>query len=864
MNPAPGAIRTPDHRLRVFVSSTLKELAAERRVARAAIERLHLAPVMFELGARPHPPRELYRAYLHQSDIFLGLYSERYGWVAPGETVSGLEDEYNLATELPKLIYIKEAADARDARLNNLLDRIQNDDRASFKRFSTTVELGRLIQSDLATMLAERFDQSRARPEEPPARQFPAREPSLIPTPLTPLIGRDRERGAVEALLERDGVRLVTLVGPGGIGKSRLAIDVANRRRAAGTEVAFIDLSSVTDASLVPNAIAEALGVLDTGDAPIVEKLTTALRQRTLTLVLDNFEQVLAAAPALVTLLSSAPGVKLVVTSRSILRVSGEYAVEVGPLALPEPGQRLEADSSAQTPSIALFVERARAVKSDFAVTPGNLAAVAAICAALEGVPLALELAAARIRMLTPAAMLARLDRRLSLLSDGARDLPSRQRTLRRTIEWSTQLLGPEERRLLGRLGVFSGGFSLDALEHLSARLPDSGEDLLSALGTLVDSSLVREHDSAASPRYSMLATVREYAVEQLAASGELEQARQAHAHYFVHLARALEFDLEGSRQREVIALLKDERDNLRAVAHYLLDQGDNDSLAEFAWQLLIYWWVGGLLGEVREWMDSVLDSGSLADRTRAIALYFTRSITLWHDASDRVLPGLAESTELFRRVNDRSGEGLSLIFYALAVLADSPPDTAKAGEALERSVRVLHEAHDGWSEAMALVTLGRVALIHAATTEALDRFTQSLDLARSRRDDLGMTIALQHLGWAQLASRRSDDAVTSFTESLVTAAQLGHTEGVAYALEGLTAIAVEQHRVERAGRLLRASEVLRKQSGLLSATRFSFHEHYLAPLLAGENAAELQLARGGDGPELSMGEAVEYALQRE
>jgi predicted ATPase len=864
MNPAQGAIRTPDHRLRVFVSSTLKELAAERRVARAAIERLHLAPVMFELGARPHPPRELYRAYLHQSDIFLGLYAERYGWVAPGETVSGLEDEYNLATELPKLIYIREAGAApREPRLGDLLDRIQSDDRASFKRFTTASELKRLIEADLATMLAERFDQGRVPAEEPPAPHFAPREPSLIPTPLTPLIGRERERSAVEALLDRDSVRLVTLIGPGGIGKSRLAIDVADRRRAGGQEVAFIDLSPVTDATLVPNAMAETLGVLDTGDAPIEQKLTTALRQRTLTLVLDNFEQVLASAPALVTLLSAAPGVKLVVTSRSILRVTGEYAVEVGPLALPDPRGPLDPESAAATPAVALFVERARAVRPDFSVTPENVSAVSAICAALEGVPLALELAAARIRILSPAAMLARLDRRLALLSDGARDLPSRQRTLRRTIEWSTQLLGVEEQRLLARLGVFSGGFSLDALEHLSARMPDGGSDLLTALGTLVDSSLVREHDTAASPRYSMLATVREYAVEQLAASGELDAVREAYAHYFVQLAASLELDLEGARQREVVTLLNDERDNLRAVAHYLIDEGRHDAVAEFAWRLLIYWWVGGLLGEVREWMDAVLDSAELDDRTRAIALYFTRSITLWHDASDRVLPGLTESTELFRRVNDRSGEGLALIFLALAVLADSPPDTDRAGEALERSVKLLHEAHDGWREAMALVTLGRVALMHAATSEALDRFTQSLALARHRHDDLGTTIALQHLGWAQLVSHRPDDASSSFTESLVTAAQLGHTEGVAYALEGLTAISAEQHRVVRAGRLLRASEALRKQSGLLNATRFSFHEYYLAPLLAGEDAAELERVRT-EGADFSISEAVEYALQRE
>jgi predicted ATPase len=858
MNPTPGVIRTPDQRLRVFVSSTLKELAPERRVTRAAVERLHLAPVMFELGARPHPPRELYRAYLQQSDVFVGIYGDSYGWVAPGEAVSGLEDEYNLAGSLPKLIYIRESPAGRDERLRALLDRVRDDDRASFKYFSSAQELRRLIEADLATLLAERFDQSRAEPASETAPDTAPARVSAIPAPLTGLIGRDREVATVEELLSRDAVRLVTLIGSGGIGKSRVAMAIAARERKRGEhEVVFVDLTPVQDAALVPNAIGQALGVLDIGDESVLDKLKTALRDRDALIVVDNFEQVLPAATTLIALLSEAAAVKFLVTSRTLLRVSGEYAVEVGPLELPEGSSGI--GGGTVPASVALFVERARAVKPDFELTPVNSAAVAAICVALDGVPLALELAAARIRMLTPESMLARLDRRLSLLAGGARDLPARQQTLRSTIEWSTQLLGRDERRLLERLGVFSGGFSLEAVEAVAG---GDGGDPIYGLGVLVDNSLVREQDRNGRSYFSMLATVHEYALEQLGASGVLATTRAAHAAYFTRLAKSLEEDLEDAGLRDAISVLNADRDNLRATARHYLDSGDFDAVAEFTWTLLIYWWVGGLLGEVRGWMDEVLTAPGvqLNDRTKAIALYFTRSITLWHDSTESVVPGLTESAKLFHRVKDRQAEGMALIFLGLAGLADKPPDPERAEKSLDESLRVLRSIGDDWGEAMALVTLGRVALMKRALHEATDHFEASLSLARRRRDDLGTAIALHHLGWATMVQGDRARARELFEESLATAARLGHAEGVAYGLEGLTAIAAAEQDVRRAGLLLRASESLRNQTGLHTATRFSFHEHYLAPILAGEHAEELERART-EGSDLSMDDAVKFAL---
>ncbi|WP_374007422.1 DUF4062 domain-containing protein [Leifsonia sp. LS-T14] len=853
----PHVIRTPDQRLRIFVSSTLQELAAERRAARTAIERLHLAPVMFELGARPHPPRELYRAYLEQSDVFLGLYWERYGWVAPDEEVSGLEDEYNLCPpELPRLLYVKSPADAREPRLTTLLARIRDDDRAAYKYFETPKELAQLIENDLAILLAERFDQSRAAITADVASDADrVVEPVRLPVPLTGLVGRDDDIAAIVDRLEH-GTRFVTLVGPGGIGKSRLAIAAA---RAAAQDfddgAVFVDLSAVHDPARVPNRIAQALGVRDTGDAPILDNLVTALRDRRILLVLDNFEQVLDAAPLLTGLLAAAPGLSVLVTSRSLLRVSAEQSYEVGPLA--------------EDSSVSLFVERAHAVKPDFEITPENTVAVSRVCAALDGAPLAIELAAARIRVLSPAELLDRLDSRLSVLVGGSRDLPERQQTIRSTIEWSTQLLSPGQRRLLSRLGVFEGGFTLEAAEFVGADgdptdgpgVPGAGMDVLTDLAVLVDSSLVSQHDSDDRPRFTMQAIVREYAREQLSSDGGLSSAQDAHARYFIDLGSRARLPLKAGGQREWLQRLGDERDNLRAAERYLLDARDWDRAAQLAFNLFLYFWVTGLLGEVRTWMDEPLESGdALQDRTRAIALYFTRTIRFWKDPDGRVAADLSESADLFRRCGDPTGEAMALISLALALMAGDKPDTARAAEVMERSLTLFRETGDGWGESMAQVLLGRVALLEQQLRSAFERFDESLALTQRTGDAVGGRIAAYHLGWAHLLLGSPEDARKDFALSVTLSTSLGHIEGIAYGLEGLAAVAALAGDVDRAGRLAGAAHALRERSGTHNGPTFTFHQRYLDRLAAVAPPGRLAAAVA-EGRELGVEQAVAEAL---
>lgn len=850
------AIRTPDQHLRVFVSSTLRELEPERRAARSAIERLRLAPVMFELGARPHPPRELYRAYLEQSDVFVGVYWQQYGWIAPGESVSGLEDEYLLAPRaMPKLLYVKQPAE-RDERLDGLMARIRDDDTASYRSFSTAEELAELIEVDLATLLAERFDTSRAQ-----AATNPAADGDHLPAPFTETVGREDEIAMLLEWVEDHARRLITLVGPGGIGKSRLAIEVARLARNRFDRTTFVALEHLRDAGEVLPAIARELGLRDGGEYPLTSQLAAARAGRRDLILLDNFEQVLDAAPLVAALLTDLPDATFLVTSRTRLRVRGEHVFDVEPLGLPtDPATASPAELLA-APAVRLFRDRATAADPRFDVTADNAVDVARICEALEGVPLAIELAAARIRAITPAAMLAKLDRVLPLLVTAARDVPERQRTIQATVEWSIGLLGAEARALFMRLGVFEGAFSLDAVEAVGADAPWAS-DLLGAILELVDASLVRQYDHGGLPFYAMLTPVREIAATRFEDVEDAAMVRRAHADHYLGLAARTESLLTGPTQMSAVARLGAERDNLRAAYRHLISIGEVDTVADAVWRLLLYWWIRNLLPEAKAWMENLLSARvPLVDRTRAIALAFSSWVALSQPGSKVDLGPIEESVALFHAAHDEFSEACALTVLSIAYTAGSPPDLDRAEEIQQRAIQLLSGRGKETFEALFRGALGGVLLFQGRAGEALAIFEAVLQDAVRTGDPFVESITLTNVGWARLALGEARPDL--FVRHLELSLRLGNEDGVGYAFEGLAACAAMLGDVERAGVLLGAAETVRTRTGMIEQRSYVTYRPFVEQLLASERAPEFEAARAS-GRAMPRRGALELVLGAE
>jgi len=409
-----------------------------------------------------------------------------------------------------------------------------------------------------------------------PAPAPSAAMPSNLPTPLTPLIGREDEIAAVRQVLSHLDTRLLTLTGPPGIGKTRLSIQVASELCTNFEDgIYFVPLAPLTSPDLVPRALTQILGIKET-------ELINYIQAKPMLLVLDNFEHLLAAAPILVEVLQACPRLKILATSRSPLNVSGEHQYPVSPLSLPDPDRHLSVETLAEYPSIALFVSRAQAVNPHFALTEANAFAVTEICSKLDGLPLAIELAAAHCKLLKPQELLARLHHRLSLLSGGPTDLPPRQRTLRAAIQWSYDLLVEWEQIVFSRLGVFLGGCTLDAAEAIAAQVdhnPAGNRDVFNALSALVDKSLVQKNEqNERQTRFTMLETIREFALEKLEQSGEIEAIRKRHTDFFLKLAEASEPALRGPQQQEWLDQLDEEHTNLNTALQWNLDQGNSET----------------------------------------------------------------------------------------------------------------------------------------------------------------------------------------------------------------------------------------------------------------------------------------------
>ena len=552
-----------------------------------------------------------------------------------------------------------------------------------------------------------------------------------LPTPPTALVGREREEAAITHLLLYGPARLLTLTGPGGVGKTRLAAAVARTVQSTFADgTVFVDLSGLYDSALVGVTIAQALRLREDGAQDVRAQLVAFLGARRLLLILDNFEQVVDAAPFVAELVATAPRLSVLVTSRTALQVRAEQQFRVPPLSIPAvAGQTYE--EIAGSAAVQLFVARARAVQPRFQLDAANSAAVAEICRRLDGLPLALELAAARIALLPPTALLRRLEQRLPLLTTGARDLPTRQRTLRTAIDWSYSLLDAAEQQLFARLGAFVGGASFEAVAAVCD--PDGALDVLDGLTSLSDKSLLAQAGDSADPRVTMLETLREYARERLAASGEITETRRAHAMYFMEQAEA---SLSAFKTHEAAWLQRWERehDNVRAALSWAHECGETEMglrLAAIVWR---FWYVRGYLSEGRTWFDSLLEAhGVVAPTIRANALRGASALASQHGDLGRAETWGQQALALYREMGESLG--IADILNLLGNVAREGSQLDRAADLYEES-RALYQAFgDTIGVAAVLNNLGTMARYQGALGRAATLHEESLALRRAAGD---------------------------------------------------------------------------------------------------------------------------------
>jgi predicted ATPase/class 3 adenylate cyclase len=669
-----------------------------------------------------------------------------------------------------------------------------------------------------------------------------------LPTPTSSMVGREFLIAQLCDLVVSGRSRLVTLTGPGGTGKTRLAVAAASvllPRFANG--VFFVELAPIRDPRLVVSEIARALGTRERGPRGPEEELIAHLESRALLLVLDNFEQVLEAAPVLARLLRACPALAILVTSRSALRLTGEQEFPVPPLELPPPQAR-GAEELGRNESVALFVERARSVAPGFTITDGTAPDVADICRRLDGIPLAIELAAARTKLLGPHELLARLERRLSLLTGGPKDVPERQRTLRAAIEWSYDLLGEGERRLLARLAVFAGTFGLEAAE-------DVAEADLETLSALIDCSLLRSVEHS---RFDMLETIREYAQERLEGTDAADHLRTRHAAHFLALAERAEAELGGPEQSAWLDVVEADHDNLRAAIAWL---GPREPLlrTRLAVALRRFWYVRGHLTEARRHFEEALAEGGAPPHLRQRAMSAIAATALIQGDRKEAARWATEVVDLARASGDPALLANALSNLGATVIAASQP--ARAAALLEESVALARRAGDERVLALALNNLGDVALTAGDYPRAEANFDESLGLLRRRRDAANVARSLFNLGAVAFRLNRREDARARLRESITICRELGDKEDLAWCLEGFAAIAAAEGQPERAGLLLGSAQALLGDMGAaLKPFERQLHDETTASVL--ERLGEAGLAdTASRGAALTTEDAVELAL---
>lgn len=726
-----------------------------------------------------------------------------------------------------------------------------------------------------------------------------------LPYQPMPLIGREKELELIQKVILRDGVNLLTITGPGGIGKTRLALQVATELLDDFEDgVFFISLAAITDPALVPTTILQTLGFTTSENQPAIDLLKNHLQSKHTLLVIDNFEQVATAASLLAQLLKAAPNLKMLVTSQAVLHVYGEYEFNVPPLSVPDINNLPSLEILAQSPAVALFVNRAEAVKVDFSLTPENAPIIAEICSQLDGIPLALELAAARIKLFAPQALLRELSHRLNLLTHKSPDRPPRHQTLRNAVAWSFQLLAPEERALFTQLGVFVGGCTLDAAESICA-VGESKLDVpvLEGLASLVDKSMLQhELRSNGEPRFMLLEILREYALERLEINEQLGFFRKRHASFFLEFVESIE---PGPKKPNLSAWMKDleeEHDNLRAALQWALENNEIEHALRIAGAIWRFWQIHGHVEEGAKWMSAILEHAEkqpTAARAKALwgagwlgmvignltqsRAYFEEGASIARILADDHYLGLSlhgqgavaraqgdfdrsraafeESLPLFKGLED--SENVAWTFEHLGVTAIEQADFTQANAYLLQGFALFQGIDQRWPCAEALMFLGHAALQQANYAIAEKYYKDALAIYEEMEDKLNIATINSYVGATLFGRGDYVNSVRLYKENLRLSHELKDHWGLAWGMERLAEAAEKLNKPEHAARLWGAADSLRRVSGVLWHP--GFHSYYteqrfvsLKALLGQDRWVELWR----EGQSLSSAKVLDLALE--
>ena len=697
-----------------------------------------------------------------------------------------------------------------------------------------------------------------ARPMEFPSLRT-LEVPTNLPTQLTSFVGREREIAEASRLLRT--TRLLTLTGPGGTGKTRLSLQVAAESADAFPDgVFFVALAPVSDPELVASTIAQVLRLPITGANTPLQQLLELLKQKRMLLVLDNFEQVVSAAPQVAELLRGIPGLKVIVTSRAKLHVSGEQEYPVPPLGLPDPKAVPDPDRLSQYEAVRLFIERALAAKPDFRVSNDNAPAVAAICARLDGLPLAIELAAARIKVLPPAAMLARLEKGMGLLGGAGRDLPERQRTLRGAIAWSHDLLGPAEKRLFERFAVFVGGGALEQIEAVCGPSEELGTDALDAAVALVDQSLLRQVEADGEPRFLMLETIREFALERLEAGGDAATTRDRHADAYAELAEAAAPHVMGSDERRWLDHLEREHANLRAALDWSVASGRVKCAMRLVYALWRFWQRRGHLAEASERAAAVLALPHSHEHPldRARALEAAGGIAYWRGEMAAAESLYRESADIIREHGTKAELANALYNLSFPFMVSQDRRTEIGLPFLQQAQALWREVGDRAGLARALWALGTNAQQSGDNGGARPYALETVSLMREVGKPFDLAWALHLQGNVDMGTGRFADARASYAEAMRIFRDAADVTGVLLVLSDFSELARVEGDRARAVTLLGAVSALRRSSGAGIQDVVDVVE---GRMVAGHLTPEDQ-PRLAAGEAMTLDEAVRYALE--